>query len=60
MHKYVHLYTWKMGESRTIIDFMIYNEKLNSLVKNTRIMRGAECGMDHYLVVSKVELGRKL
>ncbi|KAF1010546.1 MAG: hypothetical protein GAK29_05048 [Acinetobacter bereziniae] len=58
-HKLIHMYTWHRGDSKSLIDFVVYDERLRKLVKDTRAMRGSECGSDHYLVVSKVALGRK-
>nr|CAD7414554.1 unnamed protein product [Timema poppensis] len=44
------------GDLRTMIDFVVFDERLRSLVKNTRAVRGAECGSGHFLVISEVEL----
>lgn len=58
-HKLKHMYTWSRGEQVSMIDYVLYDRRLRDMVKDTRVFRGAECGSDHYLVVSRVDLGRK-
>src|SRR5215468_1792809 len=53
------MYTWQRGEYKSMIDLIVYDERLRELVTDTRVIRGSECGTDHFLVVSKVCLGRK-
>ena len=56
-HKDCHLYTWNRGDQKSLIDLVIYDERLKKCVRDTRVWRGAECGTDHFLVMSSVALG---
>jgi hypothetical protein len=58
-HKSIHQYTWQRGDQKSMIDMVVYDERLRGHVRDTRVYRGAECDTDHYLVVSRVDLGRK-
>ena len=60
-HKLAHLYTWEnvSMNRRSVIDFFMYDERLRSMVVDTRVKRGAELGTnDHYLVVSRLRLNK--
>ena len=58
-HKSKHLYTWERGDQKSMIDLVLYDQRLKGKVLDTRVYRGSECGTDHFLVVSKVNLGNK-
>ena len=50
--KDIHKYTWAARGSRSLIDYVIVNDKLKNLVKDTTVNRGAELYTDHYLVTT--------
>lgn len=52
----IHKYTWSARGYRSIIDYVIVNKKLSSLVQDVRVHRGSDIHSDHYLVVAKVVL----
>jgi Reverse transcriptase (RNA-dependent DNA polymerase)/Endonuclease-reverse transcriptase len=58
-HKSIHMYTRRMGDQKSMIDLILYDKRLKDKVMDTRVYRGAECGTDHFLVVSRVNLGEK-
>ena len=55
-HKSIHQFTWTQPTRRlkTIIDYIITRQKSRILVKDVRVLRGPECGSDHYLLISKI------
>ena len=50
-HRKIHKYTWERHDSRSIIDFVIVDERLKSKVTDTRVYRGVNVGTDHFLVM---------
>lgn len=52
----IHKFTWEARGHRSIIDYMIANEKLGSMVTDTTVLRGSDIGSDHYLVISVVHI----
>ncbi|CAG2056183.1 unnamed protein product, partial [Timema podura] len=48
--------TKQRGTLRPINDFVVYDERLKSLIKNIKAVRGAECETDHFMVISVNEL----
>jgi exonuclease III len=52
-HKDVHKFTWEARGTRSIIDYIIINERLKSNIKDTRVFRGSGIDSDHMLVESK-------
>ena len=57
-HKEIHKFTWESrGRGlRSIIDYFIVGKALRPGVADVRVIRGAEVGSDHYLVLLKVRL----
>ena len=51
--------TWSAWGYRSIIDYIITNKKLSPLVKDTKVFRGYNVSMDHYLLISKICLPHK-
>lgn len=49
-HKEIHMYTWQRQNERSIIDFVIVDERLRVNVADTRVYRGVNVGTDHFLV----------
>jgi len=52
-HKDIHKFTWEARGNRSIIDYIIINDRLNSNIEDTRVFRGSEIDSDHKLVESK-------
>ena len=57
-HKEIHKFTWesKGRELRAIIDYFMVRRALRPGVADVRVIRGAEVGSDHHLVLMKVRL----
>jgi hypothetical protein len=58
-HKDILKYTWTERGNRSIIDYIIANEKIWSYVLDSRSYRGAEVDTDHYLLCSKIRKPNK-
>lgn len=41
---------------KSIIDYFLVRKKFMKLVKDVKVVRGAEVGSDHHLVLMKVKL----
>jgi len=57
-HKPIHKVTWihpRSGQGH-MLDYVICRDRDFSDVCNVRVMRGAECGTDHFLVRAKIKL----
>ena len=52
-HKDIHKFTWEARGTRSIIDYIIINDRLKSNIEDTRVFRGSEIDSDHKLVESK-------
>ena len=57
-HKDIHKFTWKCpGRGlQSIIDYILVRGNQRKDVNDVRVIRGAEIGSDHYLVLMKVKL----
>ena len=53
IHKDIHNYTWEARGTKSIIDYIIINDRLKSNIEYTRVFRGSEIDSDHKLVESK-------
>ena len=49
-HKEIHKFTWEARGTKSIIDYIMANEKMWPNIIDTRAYRGAEIDSDHYLV----------
>ena len=49
----VHKFTWEARGTRSIIDYIIINDRLKSDIEDTRVFRGSEIDSNHKLVESK-------
>jgi exonuclease III len=52
-HKDIHKFTCEARGTRSIIDYIIINERLKSNIEDTRLYRESEIDSDHMLVESK-------
>ena len=52
-HKGIHKFTWEVRGTKSVIDYIIINDRLKSSIENTRVFRGSEIDSDHKLVESK-------
>ena len=57
-HRDIHKFTWesKGRGFRSVIDYFITRKVLRPEVADAKVIRGAEAGSDHYLVLMKVNL----
>ncbi len=54
-HEIIHRYTWRrIGEKRSLIDYIAVDERLRKDVLDAKVVRGALEGSDHYAVVIKI------
>lgn len=51
----IHKFTWSARGSRSIIDYIIVNRKLEGQVRDTRVYRGQDIRSDHFLVVALID-----
>jgi exonuclease III len=58
-HKDSHQYTWSAREQKSIIDYIITNEKLSLIILDTRVYRSFEIESHHYMLVSPARLQPK-
>ena len=61
-HKKIHKYTWKCPERglKSIIDYFLVRNEMKRNMNNVKVVRGAEIGSDHHLVLMKVRLHRRV
>ena len=52
-HIDIHKFTWEARGTKTIIDYIIINDRLKSNNEDTRVFRGSEIDSDHKLVENK-------
>ena len=56
-HKDIHKFTWKARGTKSIIDYIIINDRLKSNIEDTRVFRGIEIDSDHKFVEKKFKFG---
>ena len=56
-HKDIHKFTWEARGTKSIIDYIIINDRLKSNIEYTRVFRGSGINSDHKLVESKFIFG---
>jgi len=52
-HKDIHKFTWEARGTKSVIDYIIINDRLKSNIEDTRVFRGSEIDSDHKVVESK-------
>ena len=57
-HKRIHQFTWECrGRGlKSIIDYFLVRREHMRRVKDVKVVRGAEVGSDHYLVLMKIQM----
>ena len=57
-HKRIHQFTWECrGRGlKSIIDYFLVRKEHMKRVRDVKVVRGAEVGSDHYLVLMKIQL----
>ncbi|KAJ4440326.1 hypothetical protein ANN_08465 [Periplaneta americana] len=55
-HEDSHEFTWEARNLKSIIDYIICNNKIANMVLDTRVFRGPEIESDHYLLVSSIRI----
>jgi len=46
-HKDIHKFTWKARGTKSVIDYIIINDRLKSNIEDTRVFRESEIDSDH-------------
>ena len=61
-HKDIHKFTWECrGKSqRSIIDYFLVRKEMKGQIRDVKVVRGAEIGSDHYLVLMVIKLKWKV
>ena len=61
-HKRIHKYTWECrGKGlRSLIDCFLVSKEARKHVTDVKVVRGTEIGSDHYLVVMKIKLLKRM
>ena len=56
-HRNIHKYTWTSfdGKAHNEIEHVFIDRRWQSSVLDMRSFRGAECDLDHYLVIEKIK-----
>lgn len=57
-HPKKHQLTWRnpKGNDSAVLDYFLINTRFRSSLKDVRVMRGPDCGSDHYLVRANLQL----
>ena len=55
-HKDSHKFTWEARNTRSIIDYILCNNRISDMVLDARVFRGPEIETDHYLLVCPIRL----
>jgi len=57
-HKDIHKFTWVQPKKglRSIIDYVLQQQKSRVKTEDVRVYRGAECGTDHHLVIATIRV----
>ncbi|KAK4877536.1 hypothetical protein RN001_010042 [Aquatica leii] len=60
-HKDIHKYTWiqPTKQLQSIIDYFIQRQTSRLKTTDVRVLRGAECGSDHHMILAKVVINFK-
>ena len=56
--KDIHKFTWKcrVKNQRSIIDYILVRKDMKRQLRDVKVVRGAEIGSDHYLVLMVIKL----
>lgn len=54
--KLIHKFTWANGNCRSLIDYIIANQRISKQVMDTNVLRGYDIYSDHYLVTSRIKM----
>jgi len=52
-HKDIYKFSWEARGTRSVIDYIIINDRLKSNIEDTRVYRGTKIDSDHKLVEIK-------
>ena len=57
-HKDIHKFTWECRgrNQRSIIDYFLVKQGMRKQLRDVKVVRGAEIGSDHYLLVMVIKL----
>jgi len=58
-HKEIHKMTWSARGYRSIIDYILTNNKLSRLVNDTKLFMVYDVTTDYYLLISQIRLSQK-
>lgn len=60
-HRYIHRYTWRRvegteREQKSLIDYVVVNEKMRTNVVDTKVVSGVMNGSDQHVVTAKTKV----
>jgi exonuclease III len=55
-HKDIQKYTEEARGTKSLIDYVIINDKLKACIKDTKVHRGCNIDTDHYFVENKFQI----
>ena len=61
-HKDIHKFTWECRgkNQKSIIDYFLVRKDMKGQLRDVKVVRGAEIGSDHYLVLMVIKLKVKV
>ncbi|GBP28702.1 hypothetical protein EVAR_19743_1 [Eumeta japonica] len=54
-HRRIHSYTWRRGQDKSMIDFVIVHDQLRTKIVDTRVYCGVNVSTDYFLVVCRIK-----
>jgi len=55
-HKMIHRYTWRLKNTRSLIDYIALDERMKKEVLDVKVVRRMLSGSDHFAVLAKVRI----
>jgi hypothetical protein len=53
-NKNIHKFTWNARGNKSIIDYVLVNQNMTTMVTDTRVYRGTDVHSGHFLFISKI------
>jgi endonuclease/exonuclease/phosphatase family metal-dependent hydrolase len=56
---HIHKFTGSARNRRSVIDYILVNTKIATLVKDTCVYKGTDIHSDHFLVIAKLTMPKR-